>query len=314
MRAALERLQIWIYAGSMVAGIAGAFATSAALYLEYALTPALALMLFATFMQMPITGMGRLFREKRFVCALLASNFVAIPALVFLICALVKNDSLLRLGILMVLLTPCIDYVITFAQPGKADARLLLAATPILMLSQMLLLPVYLSVFADGRMTQLFSPEPLLQAFLGLIAVPFALASAVQILARRTGAGKRMEKYFACLSVPATALVLFLVAVSVVPVMTAATDYAMSALPAYVVFACTAPVVGWGTARLFGLRQQSLRAITFSSATRNALVVLPLAYTIPAAVPVLPAIIVTQTLVELMAQHIYIHAIPRLPA
>jgi len=37
-------------------------------------------------------------------------------------------------------LPPCIDYVITFAQLGRADARLLLASTPILLLVQMVLL------------------------------------------------------------------------------------------------------------------------------------------------------------------------------
>lgn len=41
-------------------------------------------------------------------------------------------------------LAPCIDYVVSFAHQGKADARSLLAATPALLLLQMVLLPVYL--------------------------------------------------------------------------------------------------------------------------------------------------------------------------
>jgi hypothetical protein len=54
------------------------------------------------------------------------------------------------------------------------------------------------------------------------------------------------------------------------------------------------------------------RAVAFSTATRNSLVVLPLALAVPGALPVLPAIIVTQTLVELISELFYIRTIPRL--
>ncbi len=48
---------------------------------------------------------------------------------------------MVRLGVLLVLLTPCIDYVARFLTLGRADAKLLLAATPALLLPQMALLP-----------------------------------------------------------------------------------------------------------------------------------------------------------------------------
>jgi len=47
----------------------------------------------------------------------------------------------------MVLLTPCIDYVITFTELAGGDAEQITAATPALMLTQLLLLPVYLWLF-----------------------------------------------------------------------------------------------------------------------------------------------------------------------
>ncbi len=52
---------------------------------------------------------------------------------------------MLRLGVLFVLLTPCIDYVVTFSHLGRADA---LASTPALLILQMMLLPVYLGSFS----------------------------------------------------------------------------------------------------------------------------------------------------------------------
>ena len=67
-----------------------------------------------------------------------------------------------------------------------------------------------------------------------------------------------------------------------------------------------------GVARLTGLPGSEARGVAFSAATRNSLVVLPLGIAVPGALPVLPAIIVAQTLVELIAELIYIRAIPRL--
>ena len=50
----------------------------------------------------------------------------------------------------------------------------------------------------------------------------------------------------------------------------------------------------------------------FSAATRNSLVVLPLALAVPGGVPLLPAIIVAQTMVELVSELAYIRLLPRL--
>jgi ACR3 family arsenite efflux pump ArsB len=54
--------------------------------------------------------------------------------------------------------------------------------------------------------------------------------------------------------------------------------------------------------------------VAFSGATRNSLVVLPLALAVPGAIPLLPAVIVTQTLVELVASLVYIRVMPCLGA
>ncbi|HMW80719.1 MAG TPA: arsenic resistance protein, partial [Accumulibacter sp.] len=50
----------------------------------------------------------------------------------------------------------------------------------------------------------------------------------------------------------------------------------------------------------------------FSAGTRNSLVVLPLALAVPGAIPVLPAIVVTQTLIELLSELAYVRFIARL--
>lgn len=63
-------------------------------------------------------------------------------------------------------------------------------------------------------------------------------------------------------------------------------------------------------AQIARLKTAAARAVAFSSATRNSLVVLPLALAVPGGMPVLPAIIVAQTLVELLAELVYIRIAP----
>ena len=308
----LEKYQVGIYFGAVVlAGLAAWLVPSTAV-LEHAVKPALAAMLFVTFLQVPLADLRRAFAHGRFLAALLTTNFVAVPLLVALFFQFLPSDSLLRLGVLLVLLTPCIDYVVTFSQLGRADARLLLAATPALLLVQMLLLPVYLALFLGNDAATLVQAGPFIHAFVWLIAVPLTLVALMQLWVARSRPAERVLAASTLLAVPATALVLFVVVAAVLPQLGAASDTAVRVVPFYIAFAVVAPLMGWSIGRLFRLNVVAGRAVAFSAGTRNSLVVLPLALVVPGAIPVLPAIIVTQTLVELVSELIYVRLIAKL--
>lgn len=307
----LERHQAPIYFAAVVGAAVAAWLVPGTTALEAAINPALALMLYVTFLQVPLADLRRAFANGRFLAALLVSNFVAVPLLVGAMAVFMPADALLRFGILLVLLTPCIDYVVTFAHLGRADARLLLAATPSLLVVQMLLLPVYLGLFLGDQAAGLVRPAPFVQAFVWLIVAPLALAGATRTWADRSRAGAAVFGVLSHWPVPATALVLFVVAAAVVPQLGPAVGAAMAALPFYIAFAALAPLVGWAIARGFRLPPAAGRAVAFSTGTRNSLVVLPLALAVPGAMPVLPAVVVTQTLVELLGELVYVRWIAR---
>src|SRR5699024_7067145 len=235
-----------------------------------------------------------------------------VPLLVALLVQFLPPDPMVKLGVLFVLLTPCIDYVVTFSHIGRADARLLLASTPALLIAQMLLLPVYLGMFMGDTSAGLVQPDPFVHAFLWLIAVPLASAAVVQVWAGRSKTGVHVASGLGLLPVPATALVLFIVVAAVVPQLEAAIEAALHVVPLYATFAVVAPLIGWTVARVARLKAPACRAVAFSSATRNSLVVLPLALAVPGAIPVLPAILVSQAMVELVASVIYMRLIPKL--
>lgn len=311
-RDALERHQIPIYFATVVLAAVVALTVPGAPVLEGAINPALAMMLYVTFLQVPVAELRRAFGQVRFLGALLVANFIAIPLLVWGLVQFLPVDPMLRLGVLLVLLTPCIDYVVTFAHLGRADSRLLLATTPVLLIAQMILLPGYLGLFLGKEAASLVQAGPFVHAFVWLIAVPLALAALTQLWAARHPGGARVSTALGLLPVPATAVVLFVVVAAVLPQLGPAVDSALRVVPIYGAFAVLAPVLGWLVARIFKLEAPAGRALAFSTSTRNSLVVLPLALAVPGAVPILPAVIVTQTLVELLSELAYVRLIQRL--
>lgn len=311
-REILESRQISIYFGAVVLAAVTALLVPGTSVLETGIKPALAFMLFVTFLQVPLADLGQAFARVRFLAALLTANFIVVPLLVTILVQFLPTDPMVRLGVLLVLLTPCIDYVVTSSHLGRADARLLLAATPALLVMQMLLLPAYLGLFIGAGASGLVHIGPFVQAFVWLIAVPLLLTGIIQLWSVRSHAGTWLSSRLGVLPVPATALVLFMAIAAVLPQLGSAANSALRVIPVYIVFALVAPVIGWIVGWLFHLDAPAGRSIAFSTGTRNSLVVLPLALAVPGAIPVLPAIIVTQTLVELLSELVYVRFIPKL--
>lgn len=311
IRETLEEHQVAIYFCAVVLAAVAALFIPSTPALEFAINPALALMLFVTFLQVPLADLRQALSRVRFLVVLMATNFLVVPLLVLALVQFLPPEPTVRLGVLLVLLAPCIDYVVTFSHLGRADARLLLAATPALLIVQMLLLPAYLALFLGSDAADLVQVGPFVHAFVWLIAVPLTLAVLTQILSGKSPAVARISAGLVLLPVPATAIVIFVVVAAVVPQLGPALDTALRVLPIYVAFAVIAPLAGWGMARLSNLDAPAGRAVAFSAATRNSLVVLPLALAVPGAVPILPAIIVTQTLVELVSELVYVRLAPK---
>jgi ACR3 family arsenite efflux pump ArsB len=207
-----DRHQVPLYVAAIVlGGLIGSLAPAIAPALTVAINPVLALLLFATFLGVPLIEVGRSFRDIRFLGTVLIVNFVIVPLIVFGLSRFVADDRGLLLGVLLVLLTPCIDYVIVFTGlAGGAKARLL-AAAPLLMLLQIVLLPIYLLLFAGGDAVELIEIEPFVEAFLILIVAPLVAAAIVQAIARRHRAGRAIEDVMAAAMAPLMMLTLAVV-------------------------------------------------------------------------------------------------------
>jgi ACR3 family arsenite efflux pump ArsB len=83
-------------------------------------------------------------------------------------------------------------------------------------------------------------------------------------------------------------------------------------VPVYVVFAVVMGGVGLVAGRVAGLDVPGVRAVMFTGVTRNALVILPVVLALPAAYRLAPAVVVTQTLVELLVMVVMVTVVPKL--
>ena len=114
-RDTLEHRQIPLYfVAVLLAAAFGLLAPSWAHGLGLLVTPAIAVLMYAMFLQIPFLALRQGLGNQRFLAALLLANFILVPMLVWLLTrGLVERPALL-VGALLVLLTPCIDYVVVF--------------------------------------------------------------------------------------------------------------------------------------------------------------------------------------------------------
>ncbi|SHL77626.1 arsenic resistance protein [Phytopseudomonas punonensis] len=313
-REMLEQQQIPVYfAAIAVAALGGTLAPVVFQGMAVLVTPSIALLMYAMFLQIPFLDLRKGLSNRRFLAALLVANFILVPMLVWMLTRSLVDQPALLVGALLVLLTPCIDYVVVFTHIGKGDSQRMLAATPLLLLLQLLLLPLYLSLMLEAGAPLVIAIEPFVQAFLVLIVLPLVLAVVTCGVGRRRQAVQRWNDAWAWAPVPAMAIVLIVVIGSQIDFVMQELGKLLPVVPVYLGFMLLAPLLGALAAWIARLPAGTARSVVFSSSTRNSLVVLPLALALPEGVRELAAAaVITQTLIELISELIYIRAVPAL--
>jgi arsenite transporter len=147
--------------------------------------PFLMLMLVGVFLHVPLRGLAAAFRHVRFTGLSLAINFLWTPVFAWLLGLLFLRDRPdLWVGLLMLLVTPCTDWYLVFTQLARGDVRLAASLLPWHLVLQLLLLPVYLLVFAGALVP--IDPAVLVESVLLVLVLPLIAAAVVRTWARRS--------------------------------------------------------------------------------------------------------------------------------
>ncbi|MFN4354118.1 arsenic resistance protein [Parvibaculum sp.] len=314
-RQQLEQHQVWIYLAAILAGLTlGSHAQGLSGPFEAVLWPVLGLLLYTTFTQVPLTHLPEAFRDRRFMCAVLIGNFILIPLAVWGLLIFLPDDPAIRLGVLLVLLVPCTDWYITFTHLAGGDTRRAIAATPVNLLVQLCLLPVYLWLFMGNAFLELLAADRIALVFATLIMLPLLAAWATERWAERRPHGQKLVGKIGWLPVPLLAIVVFLIAASQVQAVVGALPVLGEVTGVFLAFLVVAALIGLLLKWMFSLPAASGSALIFSLGTRNSFVVLPLALALAPQWQTATVVIVFQSLVELFGMVAYLWLVPRFPS
>lgn len=178
-----EKLYSLIIFLAVVIGIViGQFDTVSA-YADEFIVPLLIVMLFLTFLQIPMADLESSFKNHRFTAATLVINFVWTPILAWMLASFFLADHpALWIGFIMLMVTPCTDWYLIFTGIAKGNVALSSAILPLNLILQIILLPVYLLIF--GETTGGIHLSFLIESVVLVLVVPFVLALLTKYLLR----------------------------------------------------------------------------------------------------------------------------------
>ncbi|HSI93396.1 MAG TPA: bile acid:sodium symporter [Jiangellaceae bacterium] len=297
-----ERLQGVFVAASALAGLAAGFVLPIGPVAGHFVVPALMLMLVGVFTQISAGQLGEAGRGRRVVAASLVINFVWTPALAWALGAgLLGFSPDLRIGLLMLLVTPCTDWYLVFTGIARGHLGIAGAVLPVNLVLQLALLPVYV-VLLGG--TAISIDIVALGKAVGLVLlVPLGVAALLRWASTRARGGEWRDEVV----VPAAARTVAPLLYAAVFVMFAwqgrlaidhAAELAALLLP-LAVFFTVSPLVATVVSRALVLPREQRVTLTMVTVARNSPVALALAATAFPDRPLIAVSLVIAPLIEL---------------
>ncbi|MFD2132207.1 arsenic resistance protein [Pseudogracilibacillus auburnensis] len=153
-------------------------------YAKTLVIPFLFLMLYGLFLTIPLQQLKRAFLNIQFLGANTIINFIWTPVMAWGLGSIFLADyPALWIGFIMLMVTPCTDWYLAFTGIAKGNVSLSTSVLPINLILQVVLLPVYLLLFAGTIETIPIST--LVESILIVLVIPFALARLTQFLLRK---------------------------------------------------------------------------------------------------------------------------------
>lgn len=297
-----ERLQSLFVALAAVAGLVAGLLAPIGPAAEHVVLPALLVMLAAVFVRMDAAHVGEVRRARTLVVLSLVLNFVFTPALAWALGAgLLGGQPDLRIGLLLLLVTPCTDWYLVFTAMARGHTGIAAALLPVNLVLQLALLPVY--VLLLGGRAAMVDAGTLAEAVLLVLVVPLALAVLVRWGATRFRDADWRERH---VSEPAGRLVLPLLYAAVFAmfawqartVLEHLGDLLALLLP-LAVFFVVLPLVAVGLSRLARLPADQRVTLTMVTTARNSPIALAIAVAAFPDRPLIAVALVVGPLLEL---------------
>lgn len=209
------------------------------------------------------------FSNVRFTLMAVAINFVFTPLFGYLLGKVFFPDLLdIRIGLLMLLVTPCTDWYLVFTGLSKGNVELGMSILPLNLILQIILLPVYLLVLIGSEVTM--DVASLVGSVAMVLVIPFALSALTKLI---TKGNQKFQKF---LSAQADNLQLLFLCMAVVVMFASEGENLLENpmllvqmfVPLLIFFAvlfCLAQMVG----RLMKFPKRDIVSLNFTTLARN---------------------------------------------
>ncbi len=168
----------------------------------------LILLLFIVFLSVDMQQLKKSFSNIKYTLSSILINFVFTPIVAYFLGIIFFEDSMaIRIGLMMLLVTPCTDWYLMFTKLTGGNVELNMYILPINLLLQVALLPIYLLLFFKSSVNIEFAT--ILQSIAIVLLIPFICAMiAKKILLKRPKAqtflaekSENLQLIFLCLAV-----------------------------------------------------------------------------------------------------------------
>lgn len=157
------------------------------------IVPFLFLMLYGLFLSIPIKDLKAGFLNIKFASTSLTINFMWTPLLAWGLGAIFLSEyPALWVGFIMLMVTPCTDWYLIFTGIAKGNVPLSTSILPVNLIIQVLLLPVYLLLFAG--VIQTVQVPVLTKNIILVLVFPFLLANFIRFVLRKINKQNILEK------------------------------------------------------------------------------------------------------------------------
>jgi len=180
-----EKVQPVFVMMAIVAGLALGRQPGASVPTSSFIVPLLMLMLCGVFFQIPLTDIRDALSNYRVPGLSLAVNFLWTPIFAWGLGALFLRDTPdLWVGLVLLMVTPCTDWYLIFTGLARGNVALGTALLPWNLMLQILLLPIYMLIFA-GALVGL-DAAALLESIMLVLFIPMGVALATRTWLKRT--------------------------------------------------------------------------------------------------------------------------------
>lgn len=259
----------------------------------------LMLLLFMLFMSVDAYSIKKSFVNIRYTSTALFINFIITPCIAYMIGKIFFEDMIaIRIGLLMLLVTPCTDWYLVFTGLSKGNVELNMSILPLNLLLQIILMPVYLAVFLGRQLT--IEISTMLWSILFVLIVPFIASIIAKILI------KNKDKFKEFIAEQNDNFQLFFLCMAVI-VMFASEGESLLANPLLFLHICL-PLCGFfiiiffiaqATGRFLHMSKRDIVALNFTTLARNSPLALAIAVVTFPNEPLVALVLVTGSLIEL---------------